>query len=976
MPDILRERDMAAVFRFLSARGWSRAALAAATGLSETRVRGVVQGKQRIASYEVLERIADGLRIDRGLLGVAYTAAPAEAGARPGRADAGRRGLPGQLMTPERSASADVAVRQTAPARRDTARPATAGQDTDREAGTASHPSHAVGRPDPVDVRAHNLCCQLPPDIVDFTGRMDSVTELDRLLDARSAGNAVVVSSLCGKGGIGKTTLAVHVAHRVQARFPDGQLFVDLRGAEHQPADPSHVLGRFLAELGMESGSIPDHLEDRARLYRAQLAGRRVLVVLDNALDEKQVRMLLPGAPGCAVVMTSRRRLVGLAGAVHVPLEEMTAEQGLDLLSTVAGRERVAADTAAACDIVTLCGRLPLAIRIAGARLAARPRDRLDGFAERLRDERRRLDLLTAGDLEVRATFALSYEGCDAELRRAFRLLGLLETPSFAAWTLARLADIEPAQAEELVERLVDAELLETSASDVAGGRRYQFHDLLRVYAREQLLDIEPPQERRAAAERLLGEYARLGVGSAALVEHGGLEQLEPAMPASRAALQADPRGWMRTERAAFVGGTQLAFELELWDLAWRLAELVPVLFRWQSDWSDWEQTLATGLDAARRCPTPEGKARLRCSLGLLHRVQGQFTEAISELDASAATFTEIGDELRAAVAQRQLGDTYRYTGRLHDGLAAFTDALRVFEREHSTRMTAGTLNGLGDIYRGLSRWDESADAFRRSIALYEALDDELEVARATVRFGIVYRDRCLYGQAEELFTTGLSTLRRLGDRRWKARTLRHLGIVHRNTGRITTALQHFSGALAIFTELADPRGIAVTLRNIGDTHRYAGEIDIAEKFLRDALSRFRVLGDDRWQARTLISLADTIGHQSRWTNAAEHLQAATTIYDRISDAPGRARVLRSLGILHRAQQRWPDSLQAFERSQALFTTLGDEVWQARAIAGRARTQQARGDESWPELHDQAQQRCLAAGATTDAQVENWLHEW
>lgn len=816
---------------------------------------------------------------------------------------------------------------------------------------------------------------QLPPDIEDFTGRSADLTELTELLTLQPVGNAVVLAALSGKGGIGKTTLAVHVAHRVREYFPDGQLYVDLRGFEARPADPSEVLGRFLGELGLDAGSIPEQLGDRARLFRAQLAERSVLVVLDNARDEKQVRPLIPGNSHCAVLATSRKRLIGLAGAHHQPLDVMTAEQGLDLLRAILGAFRVDAESDAAKMIVKLCGWLPLAIRIAGARLASRPRESIALFAKRLDGERTRLDLLKAGDLEVRSSFALSLDGCDEELLRAFRLLGILEATDFAAWPLALLLDVPVMHAEDLMERLVDAELLEIAAEDPELGRRYRFHDLLRLFARECLDQAEPISLRKTAVERLVGEYVRLGTNAAALLEPGGMERPVPATPEPLEALQRNPRAWVDAECPAFVAGVKLAFDHEVWDCSWRLAEL-PVVWRWQFDWSDWAETHRFALDAAQRNSSAEGEARFRCSLGLLYRAQGRYDEAIAQLDKSAAIFAEIGDELRRAIAKRQLGDTYRYTGRLHEGVEAFSESLEVFERAGNPRMIAGVLNGLGDIYRGLSRWEESIDCFTRCIQLYETLGDELEVARAKVRFGIVYRDQCLYDLAEELYRSSLVKLGELSDQRWEARTLRHLGIVYRNRGQDSTAIEHFERCLEIFDQLADHRGVAVVTRNLGDAHRRSGDMDKAEAGLTDALHRFRDLGDQRWEARTLISLADTIRCEASWSEATEHLDAAMTIYRQIEDKPGEARVFRSLGMLHRDQGRWEESIAAFKSSQDLFEFLGDQVWVARAIAGQATTLKASGDHTWQELQRRAEQICEVAGAESPDEIRSWLHEW
>ncbi|MGW4412122.1 ATP-binding protein [Nonomuraea sp. NPDC004702] len=372
---------------------------------------------------------------------------------------------------------------------------------------------------------------QLPPDIEDFTGRAEDAAELAKLLISREAETAVVVTALSGKGGVGKTSLALHVAHRVRDHFPDGQMYVNLRGVEAQVLDPAEVLGRFLRELGVDAESVPEQVEDRARMYRAQLADRRILLVLDNALNEQQVRPLLPGSATCAVLITSRARLGALSGAHTHALDVMTVEQGLDLLQNIVGKARVAAEPHGAREIVELCGQLPLALRIAGARLASRPIDRLAGFAVRLRDEQHRLDLLKVGDLEVRANFALSYQVCDEELRGAFRLLGMLKTADFSAWTLAALAGVSMHTAQEMLERLVDAELIEIAGDDRTGIRRYRFHDLLRVFARERLAVEETEATHKAALTRLLEFYIALATNVSVLLEPGGHSEPVPVDP-------------------------------------------------------------------------------------------------------------------------------------------------------------------------------------------------------------------------------------------------------------------------------------------------------------------------------------------------------------------------------------------------------------------------------------------------------------
>ncbi|MFG3258410.1 BTAD domain-containing putative transcriptional regulator [Streptomyces sp. NPDC048172] len=327
---------------------------------------------------------------------------------------------------------------------------------------------------------------QLPATIADFTGRVSFIRELGDQL-AAADGTAMVVSAVAGIGGVGKTTLAVHVAHAARDRFPDGQLYVDLQGAGSSPADPEAVLGAFLRALGTPDAAIPDGPVERAALYRSLLADRRVLVVLDNARDASQVRPLLPSTAGCAALVTSRVRMVDLAVAHLVDLDVMSPDEAMALFTRIVGEERVGAEREAAMDVVAACGFLPLAIRIAAARLASRRTWTVSVLATKLADERRRLDELQAGDQAVRATFELGYGQLDTEQARAFRLLGRTRGRDIPLHAAAGLLDRSLEETEDILESLVDTSLLES-----AGPGRYRLHNLVRLTARTRLSGQEP----------------------------------------------------------------------------------------------------------------------------------------------------------------------------------------------------------------------------------------------------------------------------------------------------------------------------------------------------------------------------------------------------------------------------------------------------------------------------------------------------
>jgi DNA-binding SARP family transcriptional activator len=399
---------------------------------------------------------------------------------------------------------------------------------------------------------------QLPADIDDFTGRKTQLATVAHLAGAADRSASVLVA-ITGKAGVGKTALAVHAAHRLRDQYPDGQLFVNLRGTEANPLCATDVLARFLRSLGVDPTAIPEDAEERAALYRSRLADRRLLILLDDAACEAQLRPLLPGTSGCAVLVTCRARLAGLGGARVVDLDVFEPDQALELLARAVGPQRMAAEAAAAREIVRLCGFLPLAVRVAGARLGARPHWPLSRLEADLTDEDTRLDTLRLGDLEVRASLARSYETLDVMARRAFRLLGLLEIREFAPWVTAALLDIPQAKAEDLMDTLVDLHLLDVAGRDASGRLRYRFHDLLRAYAREVVAVAEPENCRFAALDRAFGgwlalaeEAGRSMAGSAFAGTPVAGTCWRPEEPVVRSVLS-DPAGWFEAEWTALM---------------------------------------------------------------------------------------------------------------------------------------------------------------------------------------------------------------------------------------------------------------------------------------------------------------------------------------------------------------------------------------------------------------------------------------
>jgi DNA-binding SARP family transcriptional activator len=488
---------------------------------------------------------------------------------------------------------------------------------------------------------------QLPHSSITFTGRAPEIAALGGLLGGGGHGT-VVIAAIDGTGGIGKSALAIHVANRLAARFPDGQLYVDLHGATTgvTPLDPGKALGWFLRSLGVDQAGTPQDAEEASARFRTTMAGRRVLVVLDNAATADQVRPLLPGGTGCAVLITSRRALTTLEGATHLHLGALPDDQAIELLERLAGRDRIAGERDAAVALVGLCGGLPLALRITGARLAARPGLPLCAFAAHLADERTRLDELQIGDLAVRASFQVSYEALkssDEHAARAFRLLGVLDGPDAGVPVVAAGLAEPAAVAEATLERLVDARLVQPLTPG-----RYGLHDLLRLFARDQARAEDTDAERRAALERAVRYY--LGTAQHAMLvlqplvkgpcHRGG--GARAAGPRSRG----EARAWLETERVNLVAAVvQTAEEPEpLLSLGMSLSQVMYEFLHSRASYHDIRATQRVAMDAARRLGDRDSESwSLERLAGALVRLR-EYDEACECLSAAAKISRALGD--------------------------------------------------------------------------------------------------------------------------------------------------------------------------------------------------------------------------------------------------------------------------------------------------------------------------------------------
>ncbi|GAA4193560.1 BTAD domain-containing putative transcriptional regulator [Streptosporangium oxazolinicum] len=742
---------------------------------------------------------------------------------------------------------------------------------------------------------------ELPMNIADFAGREEHVRELVARLDERSA---TTVSVITGMGGIGKTALAVHVAHRLAGRFPGGQLYVDLHGAhEEEQAHPGHVLGRFLVALGVPGSSIPESVEARAALYRSRLARANVLIVLDNAASEQQVRPLLPGVSGCAVIVTSRARLSGLEGVRPVELDVLSTQEAVELLSRMIGHDRVAAQLSAATELVWLCDRIPLAVRVAGARLAARPRQSVAWLVGRLGDERGRLDQLIVGDHAVRASLALSYVGLPENARRAFRLLGLLDVPGFASWVPAALLDCPDEEGQTYLEFLVDAQLATISGIDATGQARYRFHDLVRLYARERAEAEEEPAELLLATTRAFGAWLWLAEqamehvhGACYAVLHGPAPRR--ALPGDIAAsLLRDPLAWFNAERTALAGLIEQACALALDDFAWDLAGCLERYFDSHGFFSE--------------CRRLNERAMLACRTA--------------------------GNLLGEAVMLRGLLDVTTWTGVEHEGgamVALHTNAVRLAEMFTEV----GELRGLSDAHV-MCAWGLAAQGFvepavesaETALRLAEETGHLGGRARAHLALGITHGQRDVLSAIPHL-VSALRVAETLGNPRFEATSLQFLGLAYVETGQSEPAEHCLNRSLVMSRVARDPASEAMTLVTLAKL--YNGDGDERARPTADTVEELsRRYNLTHHLADALWILGDLDRADGDHARAVERLTESVALWRTRSWTTYLGGALRSLGLAHVAAGDRERAVRCWREAHELFTLIGDRA-KADNLAG------------------------------------------
>lgn len=673
---------------------------------------------------------------------------------------------------------------------------------------------------------------QLPPDIADFAGRGEEIREVLEGV-TRDSSTSTAVGLITGPGGGGKTTLVVHIAHLLRDKFPDGQLFVSLRGTSSRPVAVGDALARVLRDLGLGAGRIPEADEERALLFRSQVADKRVLLVLDDAQAAAQVRPLIPASSGCAVLVTSRHRLAGLAGCRRVDLAVLDPRDAQDLFCSIVGETRTRAEASAVAEIVETCGYLPLAVRIAASRLAVRSGWRIEALRQRLADTRRRLDELHVDDLHVRTCFQLSYRTLSRDQAHAFRLLSIVDGDDISGLAAARVLDVEQPAAERLAEALVDVHLLETAESG-----RYRFHDLLRLFAREEAENLESPADLEAALGRLLDEYADATHAVAILARPGYLtdDHGQDKFPD-----EATASAWLEAELSTIVTTVIQSTETPAPDAAAgaRILHNIQWYLRAHGRWDLWERSATAVLSAALRTGDRGAELIGRQQLGLLAALRGRDEEAESHLAAALSLARALGDRRSEGDVLNRLGLAVSTVNRFDDAIDFHRQALEVFlDLDEQRGQCIAQLN-LGKCHLEIGEPDVALGFLVPSLEIARRLDDHYYVTLAMHHMACCQSDRGCHREAIEAHLACLAEVRRAGYREGEAYTFYGMGRAYAALGELTAALGHLRSAHDMFRELGDPRAAGNCLIDLGHGLVRLGDRRGAETAWREALAVF-----------------------------------------------------------------------------------------------------------------------------------------
>jgi len=739
----------------------------------------------------------------------------------------------------------------------------------------------------------------LPRDISSFTGREPELKQLVGITaSAPYSAGVVGVHAIGGMAGIGKTTLAVHAAHRLAPQFPDGQIFLPLHGHTpgQQPVDPADALASLLLTAGIPAAQIPPGVEARTALWRDRLAGKQLLLVLDDAANSEQVRPLLPGTAGSLVLVTSRRHLTALEDAQAVSLTTLSASEAAELLIRLACRPDLEPGDAAVAEITRLCGYLPLAVGMLARQLHHHPAWTAAELADELAAARDRLELMQAENLSVAAAFGLSYQDLIPGQQQLFRRLGLHPGTDIGVYAAAALDGTDLATARRQLDALYDHYLI----GEPTRGR-YRLHDLIREHARALADRVDPDRDRDGAVARLLNYYQHAAARADTLIAR----RARPAPAATDGTVPATVPALADREQA----------------LAWARAERASIL-------ACLNHATSTGQHAR--------VIALTAGLAGLMRLDGPWAEAITRHTAAVQAARSLSDRLGEANALDDLGDVRGLAGEFPVAAHALEQALAIY---HDLGDRLGRANALRDLayVRGADDYPAAAQALEEALAIYRNIGDRPGQADALTWLGILWMVTGDFRAAAQALEQALAICRDLGDRLGESGALTWLGDVRRATGDYQAAGQALEQALAICRDFGDRAGLATALIFIGDVRRATGDYPAAAHALEQALAIFRDIGHREYYAIALAGLGDVRRATGDYPAAAQALDRALAIARDIGDRGSEVEMLNLRGTLHRVSGDLAQAEVCHQQALGLAHAIGSPWDEAHALAGLGR---------------------------------------
>ncbi|MFC5200172.1 cyclophane-containing RiPP biosynthesis TPR protein HaaT [Streptomyces kaempferi] len=784
----------------------------------------------------------------------------------------------------------------------------------------------------------------LPRDTAAFTDRSAELESLvGSVRTAQETGEALLVHVIDGMPGVGKTTFAVHAGHVLAERFPDGQLFVNLNGhtTGRSPVQATEALASLLAATGVPTQQIPVGddagaiIEARAAMWRSQLAGKKALLILDNAASYRQLEPLLPGGTGCLVLVTSRKRLAAHEEVV-LAVEALPPDHAVTLFVRLSGRSADSLDREVLAELVRLCGYLPLGVSLLAARIRHHPSWSAEDLHERLVAARDRLGELRAGERAVAATFDLSYRDLAPERQRFFRCLGFYPGTELDAYVGAALGSVSVAVARRQLDALYDAHLI-----DEHPGSRYRLHDLLRDYARG-LADEGDSMDHVQAVQRVCTYYlAALAVTNEHIVRGGAIvppppddaERMEtPVMESRTAALS-----WLENERPNVLACIRQANGLALHDLVIRLAAAMAPFLRQAGPWDQAVGLHRTAAEAARHAGDQQALAGALAELGVVRRFMASYPEATEALNEAVTQYDAAGDRRGKADALNQVGIVWYLTADNEASARAQSEALALY-RELGDRLgQANALADLGMVRRQTSNFDTAVEAQSEALSIYRELGDRYGEANSLRDLGIVH---CLMGEytlAAQQQREAFNIYKALDDRVHQAYALNELGVVQRLTGDPDGARDAHAQALEHYTELGDRFGRANSIRHLGVLDRLSGDLPMAIRVLEEALEAYRDLGSRGGEAASLSELGVARGIAREQDGAVDAFRQSLEILRDLGDRCGEAEVLNHWGALLRTSGNPAAGRGRFEQALGLARGIRCPLEEARALEGIGR---------------------------------------